>query len=68
LAAAIVLAIVVFSIASPYFFDINNFYNIGRAVAVYGIVAAVSTIVLVSGGLDISLSAVMALGASSPRR
>jgi ribose/xylose/arabinose/galactoside ABC-type transport system permease subunit len=62
LAAAIVLVIVVFSIASPYFFDIKNFYNIGRAVAVDGIVAAVSTIVLVSGGLDLSLSAVMALG------
>jgi ribose/xylose/arabinose/galactoside ABC-type transport system permease subunit len=62
LAAAIVLAIIVFSIASPYFFDLKNFYNIGRAVAVYGIVAAVSTIVLVSGGLDLSLSSVMALG------
>jgi ribose transport system permease protein len=62
LAVAILAAIVVFSIASPYFFDLNNFYNIGRAVAVYGIVAAVTTIVLVSGGLDLSLSSVMALG------
>lgn len=62
LAAAIVAAIAVFAIASPYFFDLKNFYNIGRAVAVYGIVAAVSTIVLVSGGLDLSLSSVMALG------
>lgn len=62
LAVAIVVAIIVFSLASPYFFDIENFYNIGRAVAVYGIVAAVATIVLVSGGLDLSLSAVMALG------
>jgi ribose transport system permease protein len=62
LAVAILIAIVVFSVASPYFFDLNNFYNIGRAVAVYGIVAAVSTIVLISGGLDLSLSSVMALG------
>jgi ribose transport system permease protein len=62
LAGAIVLAVVVFSLASPYFFDLNNFYNIGRAAAVYGIVAAVSTIVLISGGLDLSLSSVMALG------
>jgi len=62
LAVAIVAAIAVFSIASPYFFDLKNFYNIGRAVAVYGIVAAFSTIVLVSGGLDLSLSSVMALG------
>src|SRR4051794_31828165 len=62
LAVAIVAAVAVFSVASPYFFDLKNFYNIGRAVAVYGIVAAVSTMVLVSGGLDLSLSAVMALG------
>jgi len=62
LATAIAMAILVFSLLSPFFFDINNFYNIGRAVAVYGMVAAVATIVLVSGGLDLSLSAVMALG------
>lgn len=62
LAVAIVIAMLVFSLASPYFFDLKNFYNIGRSVAVYGIVAAVSTIVLVSGGLDLSLSSVMALG------
>ena len=62
LTAAIAIAIAVFSTLSPFFFDINNFYNIGRAVAVFGMVAAVSTIVLVSGGLDLSLSSVMALG------
>lgn len=62
LAIAIVIVITVFSVLSPYFFAVNNFYNIGRAVAVFGMVAAVSTIVLVSGGLDLSLSSVMALG------
>lgn len=62
LAIAIIIAIVIFSTLSPYFFDVKNFYNIGKAVAVYGIVAAVATIVLVSGGLDLSLSSVMALG------
>jgi ribose transport system permease protein len=62
LVAAILVTVVFFSIASPYFLDLNNFYNIGRAVSVFGIVAAVSTIVLISGGLDLSLSAVIALG------
>lgn len=62
LAVAIVVAIIVFSLASPFFFDIGNFYNIGRAVSVYGLIAAVSTIMLISGGLDLSLSAVIALG------
>lgn len=62
LSGAIVLVIIVFSTLSPFFFDINNFYNIGRAVAVFGMVAAIATIVLVSGGLDLSMGAVMALG------
>jgi ribose transport system permease protein len=62
LAVAIFVVIVVFSVLSPYFLGIDNFYNIGRAVAVYGLVAAVATIVLVSGGLDLSMSSVMALG------
>ncbi len=62
LALAIAAAILFFSLASPYFFDLNNFYNIGKAAAVYGIVAAFATIVLVSGGLDLSLSSVMAMG------
>ena len=62
LAVAIIVVIVVFSVLSPYFLGVDNFYNIGRAVAVYGMVAAVATIVLVSGGLDLSMSSVMALG------
>ncbi len=62
LAVAIAIVIVLFSALSPYFLGVNNFYNIGRAVAVFGMVAAVATIVLVSGGLDLSMSSVMALG------
>jgi ribose/xylose/arabinose/galactoside ABC-type transport system permease subunit len=49
-----------FSVLSPYFFSVNNFLNIGRAVAIRGIVAVGLTMVMISGGLDLSIAAVMA--------
>src|SRR4051812_26533 len=39
----------------------NNGLNIGRAAAYTGIAAAVTTLVLIGGGLDLSIGAVMAL-------
>ncbi|MBI1351358.1 MAG: hypothetical protein GC156_09590 [Actinomycetales bacterium] len=56
LAAAITL-----SILSPYFLNTQNLLNVGVAISFYGIVAAATTIVLISGGLDLSIAAVMAL-------
>lgn len=49
-----------FSLMSPYFFSLNNFFNIGRAVAIRGITAAGLTMVMISGGLDLSIASVMA--------
>jgi ribose transport system permease protein len=43
------------------FFQWNNALNIGRASAYTGISAAITTLVLVSGALDLSIGAVMAL-------
>ena len=43
------------------FFTLDNALNIGRASAYTGISAAVTTLVLVGGGLDLSIGAVMAL-------
>lgn len=52
--------VALFTILSPYFFDIDNFLNIGRAVAIRGIVAVGLTMVMISGGLDLSIASVMA--------
>lgn len=52
--------IVVFSILAPYFLQLNNMMNIARSVSITGIVAAGETMVLVSGGLDLSVGSVMA--------
>jgi ribose transport system permease protein len=51
---------VFFSIASPYFLSAENFLNIGRSVSIRGIAAAGLTMVMISGGLDLSIAAVMA--------
>ena len=49
-----------FSLRSPYFLSVDNLLNIGRAVAVRGVVAAGLTLVMISGGLDLSVASVMA--------
>jgi ribose transport system permease protein len=51
---------VYFTVQSQYFFQTDNILNIARSAAVNGIVAAGETMVLISGGLDLSISSVMA--------
>jgi ribose transport system permease protein len=53
--------IVLFSILSPHFLQLDNIMNIVRSVSISGIVAIGTTIVLISGGIDLSIAAVMAL-------
>lgn len=59
---AIYLALcIAFSILSPYFLTVNNFVNIGKTLSIVGIVAIGETLVLISGGVDISVGSVAAL-------
>ncbi len=46
---------------SPYFLSASNFSAIGLAISISAVVASVQTVVLVSGGLDLSITAVLAL-------
>ena len=57
----IVVLLVVFTVKSPYFLTVSNFKSLGLAVSLTGILAAAETIVLVSGSLDLSFMAVLAL-------
>jgi ribose transport system permease protein len=61
LLVGVILTIALFSILSPYYLTDRNILNVGRAISTTGIVAAVTTMVLVSGELDLSVGAVMAL-------
>jgi ribose/xylose/arabinose/galactoside ABC-type transport system permease subunit len=56
----LVAEVVFFAVRSPYFLDAANWKNIGRAIAIIGIVAVGETIVIISGGFDLSVGAVMA--------
>ncbi len=59
---AIYLVMLVFlSIRSPYFLSLNNVANIGISISVLGVSAMGVTMVIFSGGLDLSVSASMAL-------
>jgi ribose transport system permease protein len=52
---------IVFSLLSPYFLTIDNFVNITKTLPVVGIVAIGETLVLLSGGVDLSVGSVAAL-------
>lgn len=51
----LIVLIVIFWIASPYFFNLNNFLDIGAVVGILGIMAVAQTLLMISGGIDISL-------------
>ncbi len=58
---AIIAVGIVFNATSPFFFNSGNFANLSRAVGYTGIVAAITTLVLVSGAIDLSIAAMMSL-------
>ncbi|HZZ26234.1 MAG TPA: ABC transporter permease [Roseiarcus sp.] len=61
LIALIILVAIFGSLRPDVFFLLRNILNIGQAIAILGILAAGQTIVIVSGGLDISVGAVVGL-------
>ena len=60
LLVALILELIIFSSLSPYFFSSTNFSNIGRAMVIIGIGSIGATIVIISGGFDLSVGSVMA--------
>ncbi len=60
---ALVGLFVALSILSPYFFAWANLLNIGKAGSIVGIAAVGETIVIISGGFDLSIGSVMAAAA-----
>lgn len=52
---------IVFAGTSPYFLLGQNLANMSRAIGYTGIVAAITTLVLISGALDLSIAAMMSL-------
>ncbi|RCX23552.1 ribose transport system permease protein [Fontibacillus phaseoli] len=57
----LILFITVLAFISPQFFTTSNFLNIGRQVSLNAILAAGMTIIIISGGIDLSIGGLVAL-------
>jgi len=59
--AAFLLICLLLSLASPYFFTLQNLTIVLRQVSINGILAVGVTFVIITGGIDLSLGSVLAL-------
>jgi ribose transport system permease protein len=57
--AVLLALVVVFSLLAPNFFKVGNFMNLGMYSASMAVTAAGMTYVIISGGMDISVGAIM---------
>lgn len=60
---ALIALIVVMAIASPYFLEPQNIFNVLRNMSTISIMAIGMTMVIVSGGIDLSVGSVLAMSA-----
>jgi ribose transport system permease protein len=60
---ALVVLVIFFTFATPYFMTQSNLVGIGLATAVTGILAIGVTFVIITGGIDLSIGTVMTLSA-----
>lgn len=58
----LILLCIFFAIKNPAFIGVNNIINILRQVAINGIIAVGMTMVLVTGGMDLSVGSVAGIG------
>ena len=61
--AILILMWVVLALLSPYFFTVDNLFEITLQTAVIAIIAAGETFVIISGGIDLSVGSVFACAA-----
>lgn len=58
-----VLMAVVLSLLSPFFMTVGNMTNLSKQVSIVAILAAGQAVVIISGGIDLSVGSVLALSA-----
>jgi ribose/xylose/arabinose/galactoside ABC-type transport system permease subunit len=61
--AALAVMVVVFSLLSPVFLTVGNFVNIANQTAVISVLAFGMTMVMLSGGIDLSVGSIVSLSA-----
>ncbi len=65
---ALVVLVVIMSFASPYFLDTQNVFNVLRNMSTISIVAIGMTMVIITGGIDLSVGSVLAMSAMMTAR
>ncbi len=60
---SLILMFIIFSLASPNFFNFDNFVGILLSTAVNGVLAVGSTFVIITGGIDLSVGMAMTFSA-----
>jgi len=58
---ALIVIIIVFSILSPNYFTVSNFLTMANHVAIYGLLSIGMLVVILNGGIDLSVGSVLAL-------
>ena len=58
---ALIVIVVVFSALSPYYFSVNNFLTMASHVALFGILAIGMLLVILNGGIDLSVGSTLGL-------
>lgn len=59
----LICLIVIFSLSNKYFFTFNNITNILRQISIVGISTVAMTMVILTGGIDLSVGSMLALSA-----
>ena len=59
--AALIILIVIMSLASPYFLEPQNIFNVLRNMSSISIIAIGMTMVIITGGIDLSVGSVLAM-------
>jgi ribose transport system permease protein len=59
--AALLLLCIIISIFSPYFLKTSNLFNVLQQFSIYAILAIGETLIIIAGGIDLSIGTVMGL-------
>lgn len=65
---ALIALVFIMSLASPYFLDTQNLFNVLRNMSTISIVAIGMTMVIITGGIDLSVGSVLAMSAMMTAR
>jgi ribose transport system permease protein len=57
---AVLAECLIFSVLSPSFLTVENFVNVALQIAIYGMLAVGMTLVIITGGIDLSVGSVVA--------